>query len=96
MPLVQCTPDRNGFSRHQERELVGHPARVPLVAAQRPGRGQQREVLQAGDLPDLLDVADLLLGAVIDPEGIAVRGGPATGHGIAEPVGPHHVGPDDA
>ena len=96
MPLVQWTPDRNGFSSPPGAELVGDPVGVPLVMAEEPGGGQQREVLQAGDLPDLLDVAGLLLRAVIDAEGVAVGSGPAAGHRIAEPVGPHHVGPDDA
>ncbi len=96
MPLVQWMPDRNGFSSPPGAQLVGDPVGVPLVAGEEPGRGQQREVLQAGDLPDLLDVADLLLRAVIDAEGVAVRSGPAAGHRIAEPVGPLQVGPDDA
>ena len=56
-------------------ELARHPVRVRLVAGQEPGGGQQREVLQPGDLPDLLDVAGLLLRAVVDPEAVAVRVG---------------------
>ena len=96
MPLVQCTPDRKGFSRHQERSWSATRSRVRLVAGEEPGRGQQREVLQPGDLPDLLDVAGLLLRAVVDPEGVAVRIGPAPGHRIAEPVGLDQVGPVDA
>ena len=54
-------------------QLVGHPLGVGLVAGEEPRRGQQREVLQAGDLPDLLDVAGLLLRAVVDPERVALR-----------------------
>ena len=77
-------------------QLVGDPARVLLVMGEEPGGGQQREVLQPGDLPDLLDVADLLLRAVIDAEGVTVGSGPAAGHRVAEPVGLHQVGPDDA
>ena len=77
-------------------QLVRHPARVRLVTAQEPGRGQQREVLQAGDFPDLLDVADLLFRTLVDPERVTVRRGPAAGHRVAEPVGRHQVGPRDA
>ena len=75
-------------------QLVGHPARVLLFVGKKPGIGQQREVLQPGDLPDLLDVADLLLRAVIDTEGITVRSGPATCHRVAKPVGAHQIGPN--
>ena len=96
MPLVQCTPDRNGFSRHQERSCSATRSAYRSSLGQVPGGGQQREVLQAGDLPDLLDVADLLLRAVVDPERVAVRVGPAAGHRVAEPVGLLQVGPDHA
>ena len=68
MPLVQCTPDRKGFSRHQERSWSATRSAYASIVAEEPGRGQQREVLQPGDLPDLLDVADLLLGSLVDPE----------------------------
>ena len=47
IPLVQCTPDRKGFSRYQDRSWPADPARVRLIASEKPGRGQQREVLQA-------------------------------------------------
>ena len=73
MPLVQCTPDRNGFSRHQERSWSATRRAYASSLAEEPGRGQQRQVLQPGDLPDLLDVAGLLLRAVVDPERVAVR-----------------------
>ena len=77
-------------------KLVGYPAGITLVVGQEPGRGQQREVLQAGDFPDLLDVAGLLLGTMIDPEGALVLGGPAAGNRIVEPVGPDKIGPGNA
>ena len=75
-------------------QLVGDPARVSLVMAEEPGRGQQREVLQPGELPYLLDVADLLLGAVIDAERVAVRertGGRSPGRGTSQ-AGPGRSG----
>ena len=53
-------------------------------------------MLQPRDLPDLLDVARLLRRPVVDPEGVAVRVGAATGDRIGEPVGLHQVGPLDA
>ena len=53
-------------------------------------------MLQPGDLPDLLDVAGLLLRAVVDAERVAVGRGPAAGHRVVEPVGLHQVGPGDA
>ena len=72
--------------------MIGDPACVPLVLAQEPGGGQQREVLQPGELPDLLDVTDLLLRAVVDAERVPIRVGPPAGHRVAEPVGPLQVG----
>ena len=41
--------------------MIGDPSCVPLVLGEVPGSGQQCEVLQPGELPDLLDVTDLLL-----------------------------------
>src|SRR5262249_49870529 len=67
--------------------------RAGVIAAEEPGRGQQREVLQPGDLPDLLDVPGLLLHPVVDAEGVAAGGGATAGHRVVEPVGFHHVGP---
>ena len=52
-----------------------------------PLTSQERQVLQPRDFPDLLDVAGLLLRAVIDPEGVAVCRGSAAGHRVKEPVG---------
>ncbi len=76
-------------------QLVCHPARVPVVPGEVPGGCQQRQVLQPGDLPDLLDVAGLRLRAMVDPERVTVRGRPAAGHRVAEPVGLYQVGPAD-
>ena len=73
-------------------QMIGDPACVPLVLGEEPGGGQQREVLQPGELPDLLDVTDLLLCAVIDAERVLIRVGPSAGHRVAEPVGPLQVG----
>ena len=73
-------------------ELFIDPLRVAVVVAQRPGAGQQREMLQPGDLPDLLDVAGLLFRAMVDAECIAIRVGPAAGHRVTEPVGPVQIG----
>ena len=42
-------------------EVIGDPPRVSFVMGEEPGRGQHCQVLQPGKLPDLLDVADLLL-----------------------------------
>ena len=64
--------------------------------AEEPGRGQQRQVLQPRDLPDLLDVPGLRLRAVVDAEGVTVGEGPAAGYGIMEPVRQEHVRPDGA
>ena len=72
-------------------EMVGDPAGVPLVTGEEPGGGQQREVLQPGDLPDLLDVADLLLpsgdrsGRRSGPDR---TGGPSPGRGTSR-AGPY-------
>src|SRR5262249_55758880 len=73
-------------------EMIGNPLRVSLVMGQEPGRSQQCEVLQPGQHPDLPDVTNLLLRAVIDAEGIAVLSGPAAGDRVAEPVGPLQIG----
>ena len=48
-------------------------------------------MLQPGDLPDLLDVSDLLLRAVIDAEGVSIRRVPAACHGVTEPIWKHQV-----
>src|SRR5580693_4295731 len=77
-------------------KLVRDPASVSLVMGEKPGRGEQSEVLQPGEFPDLLDVADLIFRAVIDPEGMAVLNGPTACHRIEEPVRPYQVRPDDA
>ena len=53
-------------------------------------------MLEPGDLPNLFDVADLLLRAVLDPERVAVRVRPPTGHRVAEPVGLLEVGAEHA
>ena len=53
--------------------MIGDPACVVLVLGEEPGGGQQRQVLQPGELPDLLDVADLLLRAVVDTERVLIR-----------------------
>ena len=77
-------------------QLIGNPACVGVVASKEPGRGQEREVLQAGNLPDLLDVADAGFRALVDPERVAIRRRPVPGDRIVEPVGRHQVGPGDA
>src|SRR5579859_6566957 len=77
-------------------QLVRDPASISLVMGERPGSGEQREVLQPGEFPDLLDVADLLFRAVIDPEGMAVLNGPTARHRVEEPVRLYQVRPDDA
>ena len=61
-----------------------------------PGGGQQRQVLEAVEFPDLLHVAGLFLGTLVDLERVHVRCGPAARHRVVEPVGLLHVGPDDA
>ena len=77
-------------------QLAGDPLGVLLVLAQVPGGGQQGQVLQPGDLPDLLDVADLFLGPVVDAEGVPVGFGAAPGHRVQEPVRLDQVGPQHA
>ncbi len=69
---------------------------VAIVPGEVPGHGEQREMLQPGDLPDLLDVARLLLGAVVDAERVPVGRGAPAGHRISEPVRADQVGPLDA
>ena len=69
--------------------MFGDPLRVCLLMGEKPGYGQERDVLQARNLPHLLDIAGLLLRAVIDTERVTVRNGTATGHRVAEPVGLH-------
>src|SRR5260370_22729607 len=64
-------------------QMIGHPARIFLFMGEKPGISQKREMLQPGDLPDLLDVADLLLRAVIDTEGVTFWSGPAACHRVA-------------
>src|SRR5262245_37231167 len=86
-------PRQEGVLPPPGAKLVGYPLRIRLVVCEEPGGSQQREVLQPGDLPDLLDVAGLLLRAVVDAEGVAVRRRPAAGHRVEEPVGRHEVGP---
>ena len=93
MPLVQLHAGQEGVLPPPGAELARHPVGVRLLAGQEPGGGQQREVLQPGDLPDLLDVAGLLLRAVVDPEAVAAGIGAAPGHRIGEPVGLDQVGP---
>ena len=72
-------------------QLLGHPARVNVIAAEEPGRGEQREVVQPGDFPYLLDIAGLLLRAMVDPERVPISRRPQAGHGVEEPVRGHHV-----
>ena len=77
-------------------QLLVHAAGVGIIVAEEPGRGQEREVLQPGDLPDLLDVPGQLLHAVVDAERVAAGGGAAAGHRVVEPVGRYQVGPGHA
>jgi hypothetical protein len=55
-------------------QLGGHPLGAGLIPAGVPGRREHGQVMKPGDLPDLLDVAGVSLGAVVDPECVAVRG----------------------
>ena len=96
MPLVQCTPDRNGFAVHQERSCRSTASAYRLVAGQPPGRGQHGEVVVARELPDRLDVAGLGLVAVVDPEREPVLRRPPAGDRVQEPVRVGDVGPRGA
>ena len=93
MPLVQCTPVRNGFARHQERSWCGGGLGVALVLRQPPGGRQHGEVVVPGHLPDLLDVARLRLVAMVDAEGEPSVRRPAPGQRVMEPVRVGAVGP---
>ena len=73
-----------------------HPLGVTLVARQGVGGSQNREVVHAGELPHLLDVARDVLGPVVDPEAVVTLRRPPTGHGVEEPVRILHVLAHDA
>ena len=73
--------------------MLGHPIRVLLLMGKEPSGGQQGEVLHPGDLPDLLDVADLAPLSGDRHERRNGREGPAAGHRVTEPVGSYQVVP---
>ena len=69
---------------------------ITLVPRQPPGAREHRQVVMAGQLPDLLDVAGLGLVAVVDPERqLLVRCTPP-GDRVGEPVRVGAVGAGDA
>ena len=73
-------------------ELGGGGLGVALIAAEAVGGGQHGEVLVAGRLPNVLDVADHGRVAEVDVEAVGPVRGPPAGAGVKEPVrGRRHV-----
>src|SRR5215472_9115857 len=77
-------------------QLAGDEPCVSLVAAEEPGRGKQRQMLQPRQFPDLLDVSRLVLRPVIDPEGVPRIRRTTAGNRVQEPVRRPYVGPENA
>ena len=86
MPLVQCTPDRNGLAATRTGAARSTTSAYRLVAGQPPGGREHGQVVVPRELPDRLDVAGLVLVAVVDPEREPVLRRPPPGHRVEEPV----------
>ena len=86
IPLVQCTPVKNGFSLHHERSCSCGHLGVVLVLRQPPSGSQHSNVMMPRHLPDLFDVARLCLVSMVDLERQLAVGRAAPGHRVMEPV----------
>ncbi len=65
--------------------------RIALVPGQSEGGGKDSDVLQARELPHLLDVARNVLRTVIDPEAVARARSTSARDGVKEPIWVRHI-----
>ncbi len=97
-PLGELDPARPVDSgeervlRPPRPQLGLHRLGVAAVLAREPGGGQQGEVMQPRQLPDLLDIAGFRLGSMVDAEGVLLLRCSQPGDRIEEPIGPDDVG----